>query len=344
MALSEIYKFTQQNKKFILPFQAFSKVARHYNMTSIEVKSRSRSLKSYSSNELTTDSLVDELIEELSADNHISRHRLRLTKLENGKQVPLVADKTFAQNGIPKSETNIQLYVKDLGPQISWRTVFIVEYFGPFIFHVLFYNIASFYNVKPFEHTQTQTLAYWMVLLHFAKREYETLFVHKFSNATMPAFNIFKNSTHYWILSGFNLAYFVYAPVEKYTGFLGHLFYVNELPVWAKYSLVALWAFAELSNFKTHKILSNLRNEDTKKYVIPYGYGFNLVSCPNYFFESLSWLAYAMLVGNWSAWIFLLVSTGQMWLWAVKKHKRYLKTFGDEYKKLKRKIFVPYVI
>ena len=35
-------------------------------------------------------------------------------------------------------------------------------------------------------------------------------------------------------------------------------------------------------------------------------------------FESLSWLAYALLVGNWSAWIFLFVSSGQMWLWAVK--------------------------
>lgn len=72
-------------------------------MTSIEVKSRSRSLKSYSSNELTTDSLVDELIEELSVDNHISRHRLRLSRLENDKQVALIADKTFAQNGIPKN-------------------------------------------------------------------------------------------------------------------------------------------------------------------------------------------------------------------------------------------------
>lgn len=316
-------------------------------MTSIEVKSRSRSIKSYSSNELTTDSLVGELIEELSQDNKMSKHRLRLTRLDetNGKQIPLVAHQTFAQNGIPKGNEKIQLYVKDLGPQISWRTVFLVEYFGPFIFHPLFFFVQSLYNVAvPFKHTQAQVLAYAIVLLHFAKREYETLYVHKFSNATMPLFNIFKNSTHYWILSGFNLAYFVYAPTTRYSGLLGFVFHVNELPTWANYALVALWAFAELSNLKTHLILSRLRNEDAKKYVIPYGYGFNWVSSPNYFFESLSWLAYALLVGNWSAWIFFFVSTGQMWLWAVKKHRRYLKTFGDDYKKLKRKIFVPFVI
>ncbi|KAI3405302.1 TSC13 [Candida oxycetoniae] len=314
-------------------------------MTTIEVKSRSKSIKSYSSNELTTDSLVEELIDELSADNHLSKHRLRLTRLDqNGKQVPLVAHQTFAQNGIPKSETNIQLYVKDLGPQISWRTVFLVEYFGPFIFHPLFYFVQSLYNVPPFSHTKTQKLAYAIVLLHFAKREYETLYVHKFSNATMPIFNIFKNSTHYWILSGFNLAYFVYGPSFGYTGLMSFVFHVNELPSWVTYSLIAVWAFAEISNYKTHKILSQIRDQDVKRYVIPHGYGFNLVSCPNYFFESLSWLVYALLVGNWAAWIFFFVSTGQMWLWAVKKHKRYLKTFGDDYKKLKRKVFIPYIL
>ncbi|EMG46789.1 hypothetical protein SBY92_005295 [Candida maltosa Xu316] len=314
-------------------------------MTSIEVKSRSRNIKSFSSNELTVDSSVQELINELSSDNHISEHRLRLTRLENGKQVALITHKTFAENGIPKTATKIDLFVKDLGPQISWRTVFLVEYFGPFIFHFLFYYVQSLYgrSAAPFPHTQTQKLAFAMVVLHFLKRELETIFVHKFSNATMPAFNIFKNSGHYWILSGFNLAYFVYAPTNQ-SGLFKFFFHVNELSTFVNYALFGLWAFAELSNLTTHLILSSLRKDDTKKYVIPFGYGFDLVSCPNYFFESLSWVAYALLVGNWSAWIFVLVSSGQMWLWAVKKHKRYLQTFGDDYKKLKRKIYIPYVI
>ena len=149
----------------------------------------------------------------MSSDNHISEHRLRLTKLENGKQVALIPHKTFAENGIPKTASKIELFVKDLGPQISWRTV-LVEYFGPFIFHPLFYYVQSLYGSGSFEHTNSK-ICLCNCPFAFLKRELETIFVHKFSNATMPAFNIFKNSGHYWILSGFNLAYFIYGPSDK---------------------------------------------------------------------------------------------------------------------------------
>ncbi|CAI5758735.1 unnamed protein product [Candida verbasci] len=309
----------------------------------IEVQSRSKNIKSYSSNELSPDSLVEELIHELSFDNKLSPYRLRLTRLDNGKQVPLIPHKTFHENGISESSEKIGLFVKDLGPQISWKTVFLVEYFGPFIFHPIFYYIQSLYNTIDFPHTETQQLAFVMVLLHFFKREYETLYIHKFSNSTMPLFNIFKNSTHYWILSGFNLAYFIYSP-EYNNGISKYLFHTSNHSSLINYLLFGVWIFAESSNFITHRILSNLRDKDTKNYVIPFGYGFDLVSCPNYFFESVSWLAFALLVNNWSAWVFFLVSSGQMYLWAIKKHQRYLRTFGDDYKKLKRKIYIPFII
>jgi hypothetical protein len=46
------------------------------------------------------------------------------------------------------------------------------------------------------------------------QRIYETMHVHKFSHATMPLFNLFKNCTYYWAFSAF-VSYFINHP--KYT-------------------------------------------------------------------------------------------------------------------------------
>lgn len=314
-------------------------------MVAITIILRSRGLKGFELDAPPT-VLGQSVLGAISRKLSTSVYRIRLTQLDkaSNKQVPLDTAKTLAENGITGDEA--VLYIKDLGPQIAWRTVFQVEYLGPLLIHPLFYFGSKLFYSQPVVHTQTQVFAYAFVMLHFLKRELETSFVHKFSNATMPAFNIFKNSGHYWILSGINLAYFIYGPEVDSEAALWKkfLFSVKDNSTTVNYLLAALFAFAELSNFKTHLTLANLRPEGSTNYVIPTGYGFDLVSVPNYFFESLSWFIYALLVGNWSSWLFFAVGTGQMWLWGVKKHKRYLRIFGDDYKKLKRKIFVPFVI
>lgn len=314
-------------------------------MVAIEITSRSKSLKAVNIPQFELNSPVSDIVSTVASSNKTSIHRIRLTaKDANGKQVPLNTDKSLLENGYTSKDTTIALSVKDLGPQLGWRTVYIIEYLGPLLIHpIFFYGLGSYYNI---EYTQTQTFAFYFAVLHFLKRELETIFIHRFSNATMPAFNIFKNSGHYWILSGFNLAIFIYhtPSITSDSAVKNFLFKVNDLSPTYNYLLALLWAFAELSNLKTHLTLSSLRSgNDTKKYSIPYGYGFTWCSFPNYFFESVAWVAYALLVGNWSAWLFLVIGSGQMYIWAVKKHKRYLKTFGDEYKKLKRTAFIPFL-
>lgn len=64
-------------------------------------------------------------------------------------------------------------------------------------------------------------------------------------------------------------------------------------------SLLAI-KFAEISNLITHVTLRNLRPAGSRKRAIPYGYGFSFVSFPNYFFESLAWLAIAFMTGSWT--------------------------------------------
>lgn len=65
--------------------------------------------------------------------------------------------------------------------------------------------------------------------------------------------------------------------------------------------LLTQWPqFSEISNFKTHLTLRDLRPAGTKKRGVPLGYGFNLVTCPNYFFESIGWLSISAMTGSYS--------------------------------------------
>lgn len=99
--------------------------------------------------------------------------------------------------------------------------------------------------------------------------------------------------------------------------------------------------FGELSNLLTHLNLRSLRPAGTKTRQIPRGYGFDSVSCPNYWFETVSWAAFCALTLDPAAVLFTAVAAGQMAVWAVKKHKRYRKEFGDKYPR--RKVMVPFV-
>jgi very-long-chain enoyl-CoA reductase len=233
-----------------------------------------------------------------------------------------------------------ELSVKDLGPQISWKTVFMVEYAGPLFIHPVIYYFPKMFYGGPVHHSMLQRYVFAFVILHFAKRELETLFVHRFSHATMPFVNIFKNSAHYHLGSGLALAYSIYSPVYGAASpyILGT---VRNDPLYIQAG-AAIWLFSEISNLITHIKLRKLRPAGSRKRAIPQGYGFNLVSVPNYFFEFLGWLVIAALTGSYVAWIFLVISTYQMYVWAIKKHRAYRKEFGSNYPK-DRKAMFPFI-
>lgn len=266
----------------------------------------------------------------------LSVERQRLT---DANKVALLDDsKTLTELGF--GEQNV-VTVKDLGPQISWRTVFLVEYAGPLFIHPFLYYVSPLFWShfgRAFEHSFVQHIVLVLVMAHFAKREFESLFIHRFSNATMPAFNIIKNSTHYWLLSGILLGCGVYSPLLGAAAVKGTI-RDNHLYIW---SCVALWVFAEAMNFHSHVILMNLRPKGTRVRRIPYGGAFGLVSCPNYFFEVLTWLSITMMTLSLSSLVFLVVSAAQMTIWAIKKHKNYRKEFGNQYPR-QRKIMYPFI-
>lgn len=220
------------------------------------------------------------------------------------------------------------------GLQVAWRTVFVVEYFGPLLIHAVVVAARPYlYRNSPaaWDLSHTQWLTFGMFQLHFAKREVETLFVHKFSANTMPVFNIFKNSFFYWAVSGLLCAYSIYSPSS--------LAATADKPV---IDLVgtAIYLFGEIGNASIHLYLASLRSSGGTERKIPVGYGFDLVTCPNYMFEVLSWVGVIVASRDWTVAAFIIMGAYQMYAWAKGKERAYRKEFGDKYKK-KRYVMLP---
>ncbi|EHY57694.1 3-oxo-5a-steroid 4- dehydrogenase [Exophiala dermatitidis] len=297
----------------------------------LQIRPRGKPIKALpESVDLEANATTADLFAELARRTGYSVYQLRLTKGSDGSVLPNSKDVSIHNTGLRDRST---IYVKDLGPQVAWRTVFVVEYLGPLLIHPLIYALRPYiYPSAPKDASQLQTLLCWLISLHFVKRELETIFVHRFSSATMPLRNIFKNSFHYWVLSGVMVAAFIYAPSSATA---------REANPLLLYPGLVLYTLGELGNLQTHLTLRGLRSSGGTERGIPQGPLFNLVTCPNYLTETISWIGVYLISGlSWGVLIFLLVSVAQMAQWAKKKEQRYRKEFGDKYKK-KRYTMLP---
>ena len=94
-----------------------------------------------------------------------------------------------------------------------------------------------------------------------------------------------------------------------------------------------LFVVGELGNLNAHLVLRGLRSSGGTERGIPQGLGFDLVTCPNYLFETIAWAGMWLMSYSLSTGLFIVIAVAQMALWANKKEARYRKEFGDKYKK-----------
>ncbi len=182
--------------------------------------------------------------------------------------------------------------------------------------------------------TRVQWLLFALFNLHFLKREFETVFVHKFSANTMPARNIVRNSAFYWLMAGLLCALDVYAP--------GSLSARDELgPL--DYAGLALFAVGETCNWIVHQHLAGLRKPGGTEKGIPNCIGSGLVTSPNYMFEVLAWVGVILVSRSWAVVLFICTGIVYMRSWSRGKEKALRAEFGDRYKK-KRYTMLPGLI
>lgn len=230
-----------------------------------------------------------------------------------------------------------KLYIKDLGPQIGWSTVFLCEYAGPLAVYLWFYQRPSIFygDTSGAVISTTAHIAAACWSLHYAKRLLETIFVHRFSHSTMPIRNLFKNCAYYWGFTAY-VAFHVNHP--KFTA-----------PCLVQvYGALAAFLLCELGNLSIHINLRNLRPPGSKVRKIPKSDAnpltklFNFVSCPNYTYEIGSWIFFSIMTSCIPAGLFAFAGAYQMAIWALGKHKNYKKEFKD-YPKSRKAIF-PFVL
>ncbi|KAI3386371.1 hypothetical protein SNEBB_008759 [Seison nebaliae] len=267
---------------------------------------------------------------EIEKISNINVNRQSLRRSVDGKAISERLD--FHREFEIGDDKQVVIYVKDLGPQIGWSTVFIAEYFGPLVIYLLIYYLR-----KNGDYNYVQKMAVVCYAAHYIKRIFETIFIHRFSHATMPIMNLFKNCSYYWGFTAF-ISYFVNSPLTT-------LPYFGDIQFYG--SLIS-FILMEFGNFSIHLLLRELRPPGSTERVIPVPNCnpmtllFNYVSCPNYFYEFGSWLSFSIMCQSLPAFLFASAGFGQMAIWALGKHRRYNKEFAIYPKE--RRAIVPFIL
>lgn len=143
--------------------------------------------------------------------------------------------------------------------------------------------------------------------MHYLKRLFETLFVHRFSHGTMPFRNLFKNCGYYWGFTAY-VAYHVNHPLYTPPLFIFTLaglgIFVVSIKIFTTLQCMythCILQFSELGNLSIHLLLRNLRPPGTKVRKIPvptsnpFTQLYAFVSCPNYTYEFGAWIGFSLM-------------------------------------------------
>jgi very-long-chain enoyl-CoA reductase len=204
-----------------------------------------------------------------------------------------------------------EFQITDSGPQIGTVKENLLEYFPPIL---IWLGLVRLLNPRKGDYIEVATT---MWLLHFAKRCLETIFVHQYSRPTVPIFSwkdnsALKNWSYYWVFSLIIALSVIHA---------SHSYGYDSSSI--QEAGIYLFVMSEVANGYCHLALRRLRSKGSMKHLTPTGFFFNRIVSPNYTFEILAWVGFAMYTQVIAAILFLIVGGVQMFVWADKKRREF---------------------
>lgn len=170
--------------------------------------------------------------------------------------------------------------------------------------------------------------------LHFARRTYESAFVHRYSKPSIGPGDYLTEYVYYWGFATW-IAWSVASPAYREPSLL-----LQSLGL-------VVFLVAERGNARAHRMLRDLRPLGSSDKRVPRGFLFERVSCPHYFFEILSWVGFNLVTGTIAGVAFMLVGAGILAAWAHTRHVAYRKELdGREGRELyppERRALIPYL-
>ena len=267
----------------------------HYNKEVFQVKEDEKS---------TT---TERIVEIASQKTGIDQNKLRVYYDCKTGRVLLLPKQTVEQAGTH------DFYIRNTGPQLPFRFAQLLEYVPCIFIWIIVYLIMDPKKKK----YRTMLSAMWIA--HYIKRTLEVCFVHIFSNKTLPIFAIiescsFKNCLYYWI----------FAACQAYFGLRKH-HYCKNLVIPG----LIVFIIGEIGNGYSHIKLRLLRPKGSHLHYKPHGFLFDSITCPNYTFEILSWIGFAMVSQTVVSILFPICGGSQMFIWADEKRKKLGEEFPD---------------
>jgi very-long-chain enoyl-CoA reductase len=200
----------------------------------------------------------------------------------------------------------------------------IVSYTGALL---VFWSVFG-WRVHTLGVSLTAGLAAVLWSFHFARRTWESAFVHRYSKPSIGVSDYLTEYIYYWAWSVTPTA---------------------ARPPWFALQMLGLawFVLAEAGNARAHLMLRALRSPGGREKQIPRGFLFERVSCPHYLFEILSWVGFNLVTQTWAGVAFMLVGAGILGGWAHTRHAAYRKEFdgleGRERYPEQRRALVPFV-